>query len=83
MFAPLFAEDKKVAPPQPTQEERISLMQAQRDWLIADRKAHDMAQELDAKAHEIAAKYHCVSWNPDFTCVVEAPKADTPKAEKK
>lgn len=80
----LHAEDKpKDAPSQPPIEVRIALMQEQRDWLIADRQAHDKATALDEHAKSIAAQFHCVSWNPDFTCTFEAPKAELPKAVEK
>ena len=75
----LQAEDKSKVAPQPTIEERISLMQQQRDWLIADRQAHDKADNLDKQAQALATKYNCKSWNPDFTCVVDSVQKDKEK----
>lgn len=79
LFGPIFAEDKPVIPPQPTAEERLSIMQAQRDWMLAERHAHDLADVLDKSAETLGAKYHCVKWNPDFTCIVELPKVEKKK----
>lgn len=85
LITPIFAEDK--TPPQPTAEERLSIMQAQRDFLQtvaqtqkAEQIQQDAGTKLDQKASELATKYHCKpnSWKPDFTCEVEAPK-ETPK----
>lgn len=83
LITPIFAEDK--TPPQPTAEERLVIMQAQRDFLqtvAQTQKAEQIQQDagikLDQKASELATKYHCKpnSWKPDFTCIVETPKTE-------
>lgn len=85
LITPIFAED---APPQPTAEERLSIMQAQRDFLQtvaqtqkAEQVQQDAGTKLDQKASDLATKYHCKpnSWKPDFTCDIDTTKLEKPK----
>lgn len=77
----LWAADSPKPSPQPTDKERAELLQAQRDYLLANEQAKDAATKLQSKATELATKYNCDSWNPDFTCVPK--KEEAKKADKK
>lgn len=83
----LYAKDKDPAPEaQPTLEERFSLMTQQRDALVkevnklnAEKESVEAVTLINTSANEVARKYNCEGWRPDFTCV----KKQDPKAVEK